>query len=186
MQNLSQADQPGPFSPLKLKVIVAGSRDITSYDTLEKAMNLIFRESLEMEDGNKIPPGSTKSTHSSQEDVPMDSELPTTQSSPSQSPLSSQPLEIVSGGARGVDALGEEWARRRGWTPTVFPARWELHGRRAGPIRNSEMATYADTAVILWDGSSRGTASLINALKAKGKPYYLFIRGPDNNFHLIQ
>lgn len=44
----------------------------------------------------------------------------------------------------------------------TFPADWNKHGRAAGPIRNEEMAQYADALIAFWDGKSRGTKSMIS------------------------
>jgi len=44
--------------------------------------------------------------------------------------------EIVSGGARGADALAERYARGRGLPVRVFPADWDTHGNSAGFLRN--------------------------------------------------
>jgi hypothetical protein len=74
--------------------------------------------------------------------------------------------EVVSGGARGVDACGERWAKDRKIPVKVFEADWEKHGRRAGPIRNRDMAKYAD-AVVLFHGG-KGTQSMYLEAKALG------------------
>jgi hypothetical protein len=50
--------------------------------------------------------------------------------------------EIVSGGARGVDRLGERYAKEFNRTVKQFPANWKEHGRQAGILRNLEMAKY--------------------------------------------
>ena len=76
--------------------------------------------------------------------------------------------EVVSGGCfRGVDLLGERWAKARKIPIAPFPADWLKHGRAAGPIRNSEMARYADALIALWDGESTGTKDMIDKAKAK-------------------
>lgn len=68
---------------------------------------------------------------------------------------------VVSGGARGADKLGEVWATWRGYNIHRFPADWEQYGRRAGPLRNRQMAEYATHAIIFWDGKSRGAEHMI-------------------------
>ncbi|MEO0638432.1 MAG: DUF2493 domain-containing protein [Bacteroidota bacterium] len=78
-------------------------------------------------------------------------------------------IEFVSGGARGADRLGEAYARERGYPIKRFPADWKKWGKMAGPIRNQQMAEYADGAIVFWDGKSRGTRSLIQALKKEEK-----------------
>lgn len=81
--------------------------------------------------------------------------------------------EIVTGGCRGVDALAEQWAARRGMRVRAFPARWADYGPSAGPKRNAAMARYAHALVAVWDGESRGTADMIRAAKAQGLPVYV-------------
>ena len=73
-------------------------------------------------------------------------------------------LEIVSGGATGVDSLGEAWAKNHTVKCTVFPADWQTHGKAAGPIRNKQMAEYADAliAFVPKAGVTKGTANMIS------------------------
>lgn len=66
--------------------------------------------------------------------------------------------EVVSGGADGADACGEKWAKAKGIPIQKFEADWTRYGNSAGPIRNKEMADYAD-ACILFPGG-RGTRSM--------------------------
>lgn len=70
--------------------------------------------------------------------------------------------EIVSGGARGVDKLGEEYARKNKIPVTKFPAQWDKYGKSAGYKRNVEMANYADCLIAIWDGESKGTGHMID------------------------
>ena len=60
--------------------------------------------------------------------------------------------EVVSGGAAGADRLGEAWATRNGIPVKRFPADWARFGKGAGPVRNREMALYAEALVAFWDG----------------------------------
>jgi hypothetical protein len=76
--------------------------------------------------------------------------------------------EVVSGTARGVDRLGEKWADENGLSVTRFPANWDTHGRRAGYLRNEQMANYAEALLALWDGESKGTKHMIDIAVAKG------------------
>ena len=77
---------------------------------------------------------------------------------------------IISGGARGADVNGEHAARHDGHPLVLMPADWKRHGKSAGFKRNDAMARLADRGMALWDGKSRGTAHMIAALKAQGKP----------------
>lgn len=71
-------------------------------------------------------------------------------------------VTIVSGTAAGADTLGERYAEEKGYLLTKFPARWGIYGKRAGAIRNEEMAKYADHLIAFWDGKSRGTKNMID------------------------
>ncbi|MBO5873187.1 MAG: DUF2493 domain-containing protein [Clostridia bacterium] len=79
-------------------------------------------------------------------------------------------IVIVSGGARGADALGERYARENGFEIERYPADWDTYGKSAGPIRNKQMAEICDCAICFWDGKSRGTASMIQFAKQRNKP----------------
>lgn len=81
--------------------------------------------------------------------------------------------EVVSGTARGADQLGEAWALKQNIPIKKMPADWDRYKKAAGPIRNREMAKYADMAIVLWDGSSRGAKNMIDEMKIVKKPYFL-------------
>ncbi len=74
-------------------------------------------------------------------------------------------IEIVSGGAKGVDALGERFALECGYPVRIFKADWTQFGRAAGPKRNADMALYGSHLLSFWDGKSTGTKSMINQAK---------------------
>jgi hypothetical protein len=71
-------------------------------------------------------------------------------------------IEIVSGTAYGADQLGECYAVEKGLKVKRFPADWDKHGKRAGYLRNEEMAKYADALVAFWDERSSGTKHMID------------------------
>ena len=77
-------------------------------------------------------------------------------------------FEIVSGGAKGVDTLGERFAKEKNFELIIFPADWSKYGRVAGPKRNAEMANYATHLLSFWDGKSKGTKSMISLAEKKG------------------
>lgn len=79
-----------------------------------------------------------------------------------------QVFEIVSGGAKGADAIGEKLATEFNLPCTKFPARWDEHGKSARYKRNIEMANYADALLAFWDGKSKGTKHMIDTAKSKG------------------
>jgi hypothetical protein len=67
---------------------------------------------------------------------------------------------VVSGGARGVDALGERYANENKLPLTRIPADWEKYGKAAGALRNIQMAEESEGLVAVWNGS-RGTQHMI-------------------------
>jgi len=78
-------------------------------------------------------------------------------------------IVIVSGCARGADAIGERYAKENGFEVERYPADWERYGRSAGPRRNKQMAEVCDYAICFWDGKSQGTKSMISYAKECGK-----------------
>ena len=72
---------------------------------------------------------------------------------------------IISGTARGADKLGERYAREKGYKVERYPANWDKYGKRAGYIRNEQMAKVADACVCFWDEQSKGTKHMIDLAK---------------------
>lgn len=103
-----------------LRVIIAGSRDFTDYELLERLLDMYFQR------------------------------------------YSPDQIEIVSGGARGADSLGERYAQSRGMALNVMPADWKRFGKSAGYRRNESMAIYSTHCIVFWDGESRGTQHMID------------------------
>lgn len=135
------------------KVIVAGGRDFTNYSMLKGGLDFFFHK--------KIAEG--------------------------------YEIEIVSGCAKGADRLGEHYSKVVfNKEATKFPAPWDdIEGKPeheigytkngkpywkvAGHVRNSQMADYADAAIVFWDGKSTGSANMIKQAKAKGLKVRKFI-----------
>ena len=81
---------------------------------------------------------------------------------------------LVTGAARGADNLGYRWAIENGIKVFYrYLPEWSKYGKAAGPIRNAEMASNADICIVFWDGSSKGTLSMIN--EAKKRKLILYI-----------
>ena len=83
-------------------------------------------------------------------------------------------IRIISGTARGADKLGEQYAKIAGYELSKFPADWDGLGKRAGYVRNAEMAKFAveddnyGVLIAFWDGKSRGTKHMIDLAKRYG------------------
>jgi hypothetical protein len=114
----------------EMKVIIAGSRKITDFNILVKAIN-------KAHDEEGISVG-----------------------------------EIISGGAKGVDTLAEQFANEARIPITVIPVtsyEWATIGKSAGILRNIKMInTGADALIAIWDGKSNGTKHMINIARKKG------------------
>lgn len=89
--------------------------------------------------------------------------------------------ELVSGGARGIDSLAEEYARHRGIPQTIFYPDYDHHGRIAPLLRNREIVAYADLVIALWDGRSRGTKNAIDHARQLKKPLKIYIFPGDDD-----
>lgn len=96
--------------------------------------------------------------------------------------------EVVSGGARGIDKLGENWAIAHKVPFKIFYADWKnldapyaiiregqygKYNARAGFDRNEKMGDYADQLIAIWDGESPGTLSMINIMTNLNKPLHI-------------
>ena len=73
-----------------------------------------------------------------------------------------RPTSILCGKARGADMLGAKYAESRCIQVDYYPADWDVYGKRAGYIRNEEMAKNADALIAFWDGKSKGTKHMID------------------------
>lgn len=85
---------------------------------------------------------------------------------------------VISGGARGADALAARFASVHGIPLKVIRADWDTHGKKAGPIRNTEIVEKADAVAAFWDGHSSGTRDTISKARASGRRVVVFPLGP--------
>lgn len=82
-------------------------------------------------------------------------------------------IVVLSGGARGADAIGERYAKEHGWEIERYPAEWKKYGKAAGVYRNKQMAERCDVAICFWDGHSKGTKSMIALVRKYNKPLHI-------------
>lgn len=82
--------------------------------------------------------------------------------------------EIVSGGARGIDACAKDYALRHGLKLTEFLPEYEKYGRGAPLRRNITIIEYADFVLAFWDGKSRGTKYVIDNCKKRNIPVAMY------------
>lgn len=82
---------------------------------------------------------------------------------------------VITGAARGADAMAEEWARHRQVRYRGYPAQWDLHGKSAGPRRNRDMLLAEHVPdfgrvlglVVAFPGG-RGTADMVRLANEAG------------------
>lgn len=71
---------------------------------------------------------------------------------------------------RGVDGLGERYAKEKGYKVDAFPADWSKYGLAAGPIRNEQMALHGTHCIVFWNGKSKGSKNMVKCAKKAGLP----------------
>jgi hypothetical protein len=83
-------------------------------------------------------------------------------------------LTIVHGDCRGADKIGAAVAKSLDCHIRAFPAKWDQHGKAAGPIRNQQMLDEGKPSMVLafHDNieQSRGTADMVRRAKKAGVP----------------
>jgi hypothetical protein len=82
-----------------------------------------------------------------------------------------EPIVIVQGGARGADQIAKLEALKLGLPVETHVAAWDTLGKKAGPVRNEQMAENgADLCIAFWDGKSVGTRDMIQRAKEREIP----------------
>lgn len=149
-----------------MKLIIAGSRSITDYADLKKA--LLAKGTLVVYDGC----GYEADNRSVWERYGKD-------------------IEVVSGKANGIDTLGEEFAAKAGLVVHERPADWDNldapgarikhnyagkpYNARAGFDRNKTMGDEADVLLAVWDMISPGTQQMMSYMRELKKPFYKYV-----------
>ena len=90
---------------------------------------------------------------------------------------------VLSGRAKGVDALGERWARENNIPVECHPAKWKdlshpdaiiveekgmKYDKKAGIRRNEKMVRDADALIALIRNDSKGTRHIIQCAQKNG------------------
>ena len=88
--------------------------------------------------------------------------------------LPTEITEIVSGGARGIDACAREYALAHGIKLTEFLPPYAQYGRAAPLKRNLQIIGYADMVIAFWDGQSHGTKYVIENCKKANKKVMVY------------
>lgn len=78
---------------------------------------------------------------------------------------------IITGGAIGADSLAERFAKENDIPINIIKPDWDKYGKSAGMLRNIDIISSADEALIFWDGISKGTKNDIELAEKYKKPY---------------
>lgn len=77
-------------------------------------------------------------------------------------------VTIIAGGAPGADSLAASWAAVEWTRYQEFPARWDKHGKKAGPIRNQQMIDEGAPDLVIAFPGGVGTADMVKRAKKAG------------------
>lgn len=83
---------------------------------------------------------------------------------------------IILGGADGIDSLAERYADKHRISKLILRPQYNLYGKAAPLKRNEQMVELCDMALVIWDGSSRGTRYTMDYAQKKGKKVILIIK----------
>jgi YspA, cpYpsA-related SLOG family len=75
--------------------------------------------------------------------------------------------EIVSGGARGADSLGELYANKNKIKTQIYRPDYAKYGKKAPFVRNKLIVENSDVVIDFWDGKSTGTKHSLDYAKSK-------------------
>lgn len=84
-------------------------------------------------------------------------------------------IEIVSGGAKGIDTCAREYALDYGIKLKEFLPEYDKYGRSAPIKRNQQIIDYADMVIAFWNGTTRGTFNVIDKCRKIGKEIIVFV-----------
>jgi hypothetical protein len=85
---------------------------------------------------------------------------------------------LVHGDCRGADQMSAKIGKKFGFKVIAYPAKWNIYGKGAGPIRNQQMLDEnpdIDLVLAFHNGieSSKGTKDMIQRADKKGIKYKL-------------
>ncbi len=129
-----------------MKVLVCGGRDYADFYNLRNTLDTIFKEKGWTKVGKKVVLNLTQGI-----EYEEDYDYPT--------------VHIISGKARGADQLAVQYAVVNFLEFTEYPANWELHGRKAGVLRNQQMLDEGKPDLVVAFPGGVGTADMVRRAK---------------------
>ena len=80
------------------------------------------------------------------------------------------PEVVISGGARGADTLGEQWAKSLNIPTIIYNPDWSTYGKRAGILRNIDIINNSTHVIAFPSKRGKGTQHSIKLAEKQGKP----------------
>ena len=91
--------------------------------------------------------------------------------------LYGEDLVIIEGEARGADSMARDAAEKYGIPVEKYPAKWDEHGKAAGPIRNRQMLKEGKPDLVYAFhneiDNSKGTKDMVAISRQAGLPVYV-------------
>lgn len=84
-------------------------------------------------------------------------------------------VELISGGAKGVDSCVKEFSKTHNIKFTEFLPDYSKYRRYAPLKRNLDIIHYANYVIAFWDGKSNGTKFVIENCKKLNKPIKVIV-----------
>lgn len=87
---------------------------------------------------------------------------------------------IIHGGASGADTYAGWWAIQNEIDQHVYPAKWSIDGKAAGPLRNERMLLEAQPDLVLAFPGGNGTAHMVKIAKEADVQVLQMLQPPAN------
>lgn len=81
---------------------------------------------------------------------------------------------IISGGAKGIDSLAQEYAELHNIPTIIFEPEYRKYGKIAPIIRDKQIVQAADIVIAIWDGKSKGTRFTLEYANKIGKRTFTY------------
>lgn len=86
---------------------------------------------------------------------------------------------IIEGGCpTGADKIAREWAYRNSVPCYTYHANWNLHEKKAGPVRNGYMLSHSKPTHVLGFAGNKGTADMIKKARKAGVETHTYGENP--------
>lgn len=82
--------------------------------------------------------------------------------------------QIISGGAKGIDACAAKYAKENGIKLLEILPDYSGFGRAAPIKRNEQIVNHADYVLIFWNGESKGTKHVISYCEKTKKDFQIY------------